>query len=250
MSLEERLRVIADLGVNAALVLPFNGGIASLTPEDFVREILVNALGAVEVVAGEDWRFGKDRTGDMDLLTALGDEMGLRAQKVRGVSYEGLSVSSTRIREALGKGDVDLVRRLLGRPHLIRGDVIHGEGRGQRLGFPTVNIPVGNVITPLRGVYAASFSCLGKAGPAAVNIGNRPTFGAGPTTVEAHLVGMEGDLYGKEIVLRFLARLRDELSFPDEASLRKQIKRDVEKAREVYRAHGRGGEGEHGREEN
>ncbi len=234
MSLEDRLRVIADLGVSAALVLPFNGGMASLTPEDFVREILVNALGVVEVVAGEGWRFGKDRTGDMDLLAALGDEMSFRVQKVRSVSCEGLAVSSTRIRETLGKGDVDLARRLLGRPHLIRSNVIHGEGRGQRLGFPTVNITAGDVITPSRGVYAASFSCQGKAGPAAVNIGNRPTFGPGPTAVEAHLVGMEGDLYGEEIIIRFLARLRDELSFPDEASLRKQIERDVEKTREIY----------------
>jgi len=234
MTLEERLRIIGTLGIDAALVLPFNGGLASLTPETFVREILIDVLGVAEVVAGEGWRFGKERSGDMDLLRALGNKMGFGVQKVPDLFSGGLSVSSTRIREALGRGDVDQARRLLGRPHLIRNRVVRGHGRGQKLGFPTVNIPSGEVITPSRGVYAASFTCRDSTGPAAVNIGSRPTFGSGPTTVEAHLVGMEGDLYGEEVAIRFLARLRDEISFPDVPSLLEQIARDVEKAKEIY----------------
>lgn len=234
MILEERLRIIAGLGIEAALVLPFNGGLASLTPEDFVREILLDVLGAAEVVAGENWRFGRGRAGNMGLLCKLGDRFGFRVQVVRDLSCEGLSISSSRIREALAKGDVELARRLLGRPHFIRNRVVRGEGRGRDLGFPTVNIPPGGVITPSRGVYAASFSCGQRSGPAAVNIGSRPTFGPGPETIEAHLVGMDKDLYGEEVVIRFLARLRDELSFSDVTSLREQIENDVRRAVEIY----------------
>jgi len=234
MTLDERLRIIGALGMDAALVLPFDGGLASLTPEAFVREVLVEILGVAEVVAGEDWRFGKGRAGDMDLLRVKGAEMDFGVQGVPDLFHEGLSVSSTRVRESIEKGDVDLARRLLGRPHLVRNRVVHGEGRGRGLGFPTVNIPSGGVITPSRGVYAASFSCRDMAGPAAVNIGSRPTFGGGPITIEAHLVGMDGDLYGEEIVIRFLSRLRDEISFPDIFSLQEQIARDVEKAKEIY----------------
>ncbi|NOY87552.1 MAG: riboflavin biosynthesis protein RibF [Deltaproteobacteria bacterium] len=234
MTLEDRLRIIAGLGVDEALVIPFDKNLASRSPEEFAREVLVKGLGAEQVVAGEGWRFGRDRSGDMDLLAELGSEMGFGVTKVPAYTYGGFPVSSTRIRGALNRGDVGLARNLLGRPHFIRGSVDRGEGRGLELGYPTVNLECGEVLLPSGGVYAAGFSCEGNIGPAAVNIGRRPTFGSGPTTFEAHLSGMEGDLYGKEITIFFLARLRDEHPFPDQETLKAQIGRDVERSKRSF----------------
>lgn len=234
MRIEDRLTLMERAGIQAALVLPFDTQLAVMEPEEFVDRVLVDALNSVEVVAGEGWRFGKDRAGDMDLLSTLGGERGIKVNGIPAQKLGGLPISSTRIREALARGEVDLAARLLGRPHFVRGIVEHGEGRGISLGYPTVNLSCNNSIVPSRGVYAAAFAHAGKVGPAGVNIGIRPTFGTGPDTVEAHLVGEIGDIYGEEVTLIFLARLRDELAFPDKGSLGDQIGRDIARAEEVF----------------
>ncbi len=234
MTVSDRLRIASDLGMNAALVLPFDRQIASMTPEQFVDEVLVDTLSVSAVVAGQGWRFGKDRAGDVDLLSALGRERGFSVYSVPSVFVEGLVVSSTRIRNTLSDGDVESAKDLLGRPHFVKGTVIEGQGRGQGLGYPTVNLDCGNVILPANGVYGAAFSFEGRSGPAAVNVGTRPTFGGGPLTVEAHLFEIDGKLYGSEITLLFLTRLRDEVAFKDEHSLRAQISEDVKSAVKVF----------------
>ncbi len=234
MNVADRLRIASGLGMNAALVLPFDRQIASMTPEQFVDEVLVDTLSVSAVVAGQGWRFGKDRAGDVDLLSALGRERGFSVYSVPSVSIEGLVVSSTRIRDALSDGDVEGAIDLLGRPHFVRGTVIEGQGRGQGLGFPTVNLDCDDVILPANGVYGAAFSFEGRSGPAAVNVGTRPTFGGGPLTVEAYLFEFEGKLYGSEVTLFFLSRLRDEVTFEDEHSLRTQISEDVKSAVEIF----------------
>ncbi len=235
MRIEDRLALMGRAGVQAALVLPFDTRMATMDPGQFVDQVLVQSLNATAVVAGEGWRFGKDRTGDMTLLSSYGAEKGFEVQAVPAQMSGGLPISSTRIREALGKGDVGLARTLLGRPHFVRGQVEHGEGRGKGLGYPTVNLTGNNVLYPSGGVYAAAFACGDQRGPAAVNIGTRPTFGSGTETVEAHLVGVDRSLYGREVYLVFLARLRDEMAFPDADSLREQIGRDVTRTAEIYR---------------
>ncbi|MFV1956178.1 MAG: bifunctional riboflavin kinase/FAD synthetase [bacterium] len=234
MTVADRLRIASGLGVNAALVLPFDRQTASMIPEQFVEEVLVNTLSVSAVVAGQGWRFGKDRAGDVDLLSALGRERGFCVYSVPSVFFKGLPVSSTRIRDTLSDGDVEGARNLLGRPHFVRGTVIEGQGRGRGLGYPTVNLDCGDVILPANGVYGAAFSFEGRSGPAAVNIGTRPTFGGGPLTVEAHLFEIDERLYDSEITLSFLARLRDEMTFEDEHSLREQISEDVKSAVKIF----------------
>lgn len=234
MKMEDRLALMARAGIQAALVLPFDRRLAGMEPAEFVDGVLINSLGITEVVAGEEWRFGKDRVGDMDSLSSMGRERGFSVTSVGAQMLEGSPVSSTRIRGALHEGDVGLAEKLLGRPHFARGTVERGEGRGRRLGFPTVNLACESVILPARGVYGAAFACDDRVGPAAVNIGSRPTFGSGTGTVEAHLVGVREDLYGRQVTIIFLTRLRDEIAFPDRGSLIEQIARDVERAEKTF----------------
>ena len=234
MTLEDRLGTIGDLGVDSALVLPFEDELASMPPETFVRKVLVGALKASAVVVGRGWRFGRDRAGDDVLLADLGRRYGYDVFPVPGVLHGGLPVSSTRIRESLARGDVVLARELLGRPHYLRGVVVEGRGTGRRLGFPTVNLASGEVMLPSRGVYAAGCRAGSWEGPAAVNIGVRPTFGNGVDLLEAHLLGFDGHLYGVTVTLAFQARLREELAFSSAAELSAQIRADVARVSEQY----------------
>jgi len=234
MTVADRLRIASGLGVSAALVLPFERQTASMTPEQFVDDILVDTLSVSAVVAGQGWRFGKDRAGDVDLLSALGREKGFSVYGVPSVFFEGLVVSSTRIRDTLSGGDVENAGDLLGRPHFVRGTVIEGQGRGRGLGYPTVNLDCGDVILPANGVYGAAFSFEGRSGPAAVNVGTRPTFGGGPPTVEAHLFEIDEKLYGSEITIFFLSRLRDEMTFENAHSLKEQISEDIKSAVKIF----------------
>ena len=234
MTLKDRLHFASQLGIKAALVLPFDRRMAALAAEEFVERVLVGALGVCAVVAGENWRFGKNRMGDIDQLARLGKKSGFAACGVPPVSRGDEPVSSTRIRDSLARGKVELARKLLGRPHFVRGKVVSGEGRGRDLGFPTVNLDCGGVVLPAKGVYSGAFTSEGVLGPCAVNVGTRPTFGSGQQTVEAHLIGVEGDYYGRQVTLSFLTRLRDEVSFEDEISLKNQISRDVGIAARIF----------------
>lgn len=236
MDVNDRLMLMEELGIEAALVLPFDDTLASLKPDQFVDRILSGCLGVSRVVAGTDWRFGQGRSGDVEMLEELGQNHGFSVIKVDPFVVEGKAVSSTRIREALSTGNVDLAARLLGRPHFVKGRVQSGEGKGREIGFPTVNLDCGKIMLPSGGVYSASYGHKGRSGAAAVNIGVRPTFGGSDSTVEAHLVGVDGDLYGADIRLNFLSRLRDEITFADVNSLSEQIARDVEETVRIYRA--------------
>lgn len=239
MELPDRLLLAARHGIDAALVLPFTPELAREPAEGFVRRLLAGVLGARGVAVGEGWRFGRGRAGDTRLLARLGDELGFTLEAVPSVAVKGSPVSSTRIREALAAGRVDEAALLLGRPHFLRGTVEHGHGRGRLLGFPTVNLH-GEVLVPPAGVYggACSPSDGGWLLPAAVFVGTRPTFGGGPKTVEAHLPGVERDLYGARLVLGFLSRIRGEAAFPDAASLSARIALDLPLARRAFEAAG------------
>ena len=218
-SLERRLELLRDLGVEATVLVEFTLDLARLEPEEFAKEVL-RPIGAEMVVAGEDFRFGRGRTGDLELLGRLGFET------VPVPILEG--VSSSRIRELVAEGDVEGAAQLLGRPVEVEGTVVTGDARGGTLGFPTANLNVRpELLVPANGIYAGSTG----EHRAAVSIGTNPHYGGRERRVEAHLLDFDGDLYGQRLVVQLWERLRDEAAFDSEADLIAQIGRDVEATR-------------------
>jgi riboflavin kinase/FMN adenylyltransferase len=223
MSLERRLELLAGLGVDAVLVVEFTLDVARLEPEAFADEFL-RPIGAETVVAGEDFRFGRARQGDVTVLESLG----FATRPVPLLE----NVSSTRIRELVRDGDVHGAAQLLGRPVEVEGIVVTGDARGGTLGFPTANLDVRpELLVPQNGIYA------GAAGEnrAAVSIGTNPHYGGSERRVEAFLLDFEGDLYGRRLIVELWERLRDEQSFESEQALIDQIARDVERTRAATR---------------
>jgi riboflavin kinase/FMN adenylyltransferase len=231
-TVEQKGELLAALGVDVFAVLPFTAALAERSAEDFVRRVLVQALGARRVVIGEDFRFGHRREGDVGRLRALGEEHGFGVEALAPVVHEGRPISSSRVREALARGEVAEARALLGRAFFLDGKVVAGERRGRTLGFPTANLDTPNETLPRVGVYAAR--CRVPSAdwiPAVVNIGRRPTFGGGGVSVEAHLIDHDADLYGADLRTEFVARLRDERRFDGPGELVAQIGEDVARAR-------------------
>lgn len=233
---EQKLELLASTGVDRTVVVPFDEARANETAEDFVREVLVDALGARLVVVGEDFHFGHGRKGNVALLREMGRQHGF---EVVGLGLEGAedgeAVSSTRIRALLAAGDVAGAAALLGRPHEVWGRVRHGDARGgSQLGFPTANVAVAaGTALPADGIYACWYRGPdGVRRAAAVSLGRRPTFyddrtEPAPRVLEAHLLDFDGDLYGQEARVAFVARLRDEERFDSPDALVEQIRRDV-----------------------
>jgi riboflavin kinase/FMN adenylyltransferase len=196
-------------------------------------------MGARVVVVGSSFRFGRGRSGDLATLRRFGEALGVQVHGLRPVIARGGPISSTRIREALSRGAVDAAKDFLGRRFFVDGVVVKGEGRGRRIGVPTANLDVVNETVPGGGVYACWCRVVGHPSPprpAAVNVGRRPTFGGGVTTVEAHVLDYEGDLYGRTLRLEFEERLREERTFPGAEALVAQIRSDIVEARRVLRA--------------
>jgi riboflavin kinase/FMN adenylyltransferase len=237
MTLEQKAEVLAALGVDRLAVLAFSPALARLTADQFVRDVLGTALGARVVAVGADFRFGHGRQGDASLLEELGARLGFGVLCLPPVMVGGTPVSSTRVREALEQGDAAAAAELLGRPHFVDGTVVKGEGRGRTIGFPTANLDPVNETLPGNGVYAAWAHVDHEATPrpAAVNVGRRPTFDGQATTVEAHLIGWSGDLYGRALRLAFVERLRPERRFEGVEALRAQIADDLVQARTLLR---------------
>jgi riboflavin kinase/FMN adenylyltransferase len=220
---ERRLELLEAEGVEDVLLLRFDGTLAALAPEEFAESVLRRA-GAETVAAGETFRFGRGRSGDLDLLERLGFD-------VRRVPLVE-SISSSHVRRLLETGDIAHAARLLGRPAEVEGTVAAGDGRGRALGFPTANLAVPEgLLVPADGVYAGA--ALGRR--AAVSIGTNPHYGGGPRRVEAHLLDFEGDLYGQRLVVELWERLRDQASFGSEAELVAAIDADVDRARDAPR---------------
>lgn len=223
MPLERRLELLADLGVAAALVVEFTLDVAGLEPQEFAEQCL-RRIGAETVVAGEDFRFGRARQGNLGLLESLG----FATRPVPLLE----DVSSTWIRELVRDGDIGAAARLLGRPAEVEGIVVTGDARGGTLGFPTANLDVRpELLVPRNGIYA------GAAGEsrAAVSIGTNPHYGGSERRVEAFLLDFSGDLYGQRLIVELWERLRDEQSFESEQALIDQIELDVERTRAATR---------------
>ena len=230
--LERKLELMAETGIDSALVLPFDRRLASMSPESFAREVLAGATGAGLIIVGADFRFGLGRAGDIDLLRELGPSLGFEVEPFEPVIVDGAPVSSTRLRRVIIEGDVAQARHLLGRPHDVSGVVVLGDRRGRTIGFPTANLGGLRALLPGKGVYACWATFGGARRMAAVNIGDRPTFGRG-RSVEAFLLDFSGDLYGRELQLSFVQRLRDDETFDSVEALVEQISLDVDETREV-----------------
>jgi len=240
---EHKLELLAETGIDATVLVPFDESRDHESPEDFVREVLLGCLGARVVVVGEDFHFGHQRRGNVELLRELGAVEGFEVEPVTLVPRSDSvaePVSSTAIRRALAGGDVDVAARLLGRDYEVRGKVVKGDQRGRLLGFPTANVEVPNQhCLPADGVYAGWYERPdGEVRPCAINLGRRPTFyeHADHSLLEAHLLDFSGDLYGERARVRFAAFLRSERKFDGIDALVAQLKHDVEAAREALEA--------------
>ena len=240
--LEQRLELLASTGIAATLVVPFDAERATESAEEFIQEVLVDCLRVRSVVVGEDFHFGKNRRGNVDLLRSLGEGAGFTVSGIDlvggdGQPTDGLKVSSTQIRRLLVEGEIEAATALLGRLHEVRGPVVHGDARGRTLGFPTANVAVPrSICLPADGIYAGWLERTdGSILPAAINLGRRPTFyEAQPySLLEAFVIDWSGDLYDEHVKVRFVKRLRPELKFDGIESLIVQMNHDVDEARSL-----------------
>ncbi len=229
----EKKEILAESGLDWAVFLTFTEALSRYEPRRFVEEILVGRLGVEELVIGYDHGFGRGREGDPETLQRIGRELGFTVDVVEPVAAGGGAVSSSRIRALVAEGSVDEARVCLGRPYSIRGIVVKGDGRGKGLGFPTANLSVGggDKLIPRQGIYAVRGVLRGGTHAGALHLGPRPTFKGSPPSIELHLIDFDADIYGEEVRVDFVRRLRGVEPFTTVDALVRQIRVDVEEAR-------------------
>ncbi|MBI3875249.1 MAG: bifunctional riboflavin kinase/FAD synthetase [Verrucomicrobia bacterium] len=234
-SLPQKLRVIASLGADTTLLIHFDKTFSEQTGEAFVRN-LARDLGHIHsICVGATFTFGYKRSGNVELLRALGSELKFTVHGMAAVSLDGDAVSSTRIRDAIRAGNLDAAGQMLGRAYSLAGNVVRGEQLGHKLGFPTANLDTSGLVLPPNGVYAVHAALGGREHRAVVNIGVRPTVAnTSRPQVEVHLLDFAADIYGRELELTFIEKLRDEQKFPGVEALKAQIARDIAAARELF----------------
>jgi riboflavin kinase/FMN adenylyltransferase len=232
-SLEEKIRLLDGLGIDAFILIPFSLEYARTTAEEFVRGILWERLRIRRILIGHDYTFGRGKEGNEAFLTETGHRLGFEVEVMNAFCVGDTVISSTKIREALLAGEVRFAATLLGRPYNLAGLVIHGNQRGVRLGFPTANIAPDKELVPARGVYAVRVLREGKRHDGILNIGFNPTFADGKRSVEVHIFDFYQDIYGASIEILFIERIRDEVRFESPEMLIAQIDRDIARAREI-----------------
>jgi riboflavin kinase/FMN adenylyltransferase len=245
MGLQDKLQALGELGLDAVLVMKYSLELASLTPEEFVGTVLVDSLHASHVVIGHDTRFGRGNSGDLNTMRELGEKFGFEVLVISEFGSEGFPLhddggtdrrcSSTWVREALNDGDVATAAAVLGRPHQMRGEVVHGAARGRVLGFPTANLSHdASGLIPADGIYAGWLVDQGGTRwPAAISVGSNPTFDGVSRQVEAHVIDRpeesadDFNLYGQTVVVEFVARLRGMVAYRGPEALVEQMRQDV-----------------------
>jgi riboflavin kinase/FMN adenylyltransferase len=222
------------MGIDVLLLINFNKEFANMLPDDFINDVLVGKLRVREIIVGTNYAFGKQKKGTIDLLRRRGEKYGFEVKAVRQVMVHGNIVSSSVIRSLLLRGSVLEALNYLGRAYSIEGKVIRGKGRGQNLlNIPTANITTPVEIAPKEGVYAVRIGLRGKIYDGVANIGRNPTFGNQEVSYEVHIFNFSGNLLGEDLRIYFVDRLRGERSFTDVSGLAKQIRSDIEHAREI-----------------
>jgi riboflavin kinase/FMN adenylyltransferase len=234
MRLREKFLVLQSSGIDYLYCPPFDRRLQTLAPEEFIEQLLVNTLSVRHLVVGDDFRFGQGRAGTFAHLEEGGRQHGFGVEQVGSVMVGGLRVSSTAIRNALASGDLATARQLLGRAYRMVGRVSGGQRLGRQLGFPTANIRLQRRVSPLSGIFAVRVHGVdGGARDAVASIGTRPTVAGVEPLLEVHVFDFEGDLYGRQIGVDFVARLRDEARFDDLEALRRQMELDAAEARRL-----------------
>lgn len=230
---EQKLKLIADCGIDATIVIPFSREFSQISAHSFIEDLLVGKIGMKAIVVGHDYRFGHGREGDTRLLKKLGVKFGFEVDTITAIKLNDEVVSSTAIRQLIVNGEVREANRLLGRPFEVSGTVIYGRMRGASLGFPTANLRLPALTSPRTGVYVIEADVAGHRFGGAANLGFNPTFGDTELSLEVHLFDFSRDIYGEPITVRFLERLRDEKRFAGPEELVEQIRKDVQTARKI-----------------
>jgi riboflavin kinase / FMN adenylyltransferase len=230
---QHKIALIRDLGVRHLLVINFDEQFAATEPEDFIRELVTHSKPLREICVGHEWSFGKGRRGDLNLLKKLGAQFGFAVIGIPPVKISGEVVSSTAIRQAVESGDLARAARMLGRQYAILGTVVSGDHVGKKIGFPTANLSAHSEQFPPNGVYFAQATLDGVVYPGVINLGYRPTVTRGKPerVLEIHLLDFDGDIYGKDVEVRFVRYLRPEQKFENVQALAQQIQLDVQQAR-------------------
>ncbi len=235
-TLEEKLKLIEALGIDAVILIEFTPDFAKTSAEQFVQSILWDRLHLEKLIIGHDTAFGNRKTGNETFLRSMGEKLGFDVEAIDAVQMDGVVVSSTSVRHALLEGDVRRALKLLGRPYNLAGTVVKGFRRGSEIGIPTANIESEKELIPALGVYAVIAEMEGARHPGVLNIGYSPTFGDNRLTVEVHLLDFpREELYGKFIDVLFIDRIRDEVKFESPKELVRQIERDIERAKELLK---------------
>ncbi len=239
-TLEERSELLADLGVDEMVVIPFDRDFSLLTSEEFVRDIVWEKIGVSEFVIGYDHHFGRNREGTIETVQNLGKELGFDSRVVSKQEVGNRTVSSTAVRKAIqNDGDMQLASSFLERKYILNGTVVHGDKRGKKIGYPTANVKPQNSkkIVPKRGVYAVWLRVDGKYHGGMMNIGIRPTFEGEQETLEVNIFDFDEDIYGKEVQIQFVDRIRDERTFDGIEQLIEQLKSDEKSSRKILKKH-------------
>ena len=233
--LREKLRYLAESGVDYVLCVRFDRRFAALTAQTFISDLLVERLGVQFLAVGDDFRFGAGRQGDFLLLQKAGAEFGFDITSTQTFCHGGVRISSTAVRQALAEDDLEQAENLLGHPFIISGRVVHGDELGRTIGFPTANLPLRRQVSPVKGVYAVEVMGLGdKPLPGVANIGTRPTVAGSRQQLEVHVLDVVMDLYGRHIDVVLRKKIRNEQRFASLDELKAQIARDELTAREFF----------------
>jgi riboflavin kinase/FMN adenylyltransferase len=228
-------RLIEDAGIDVLIIAPFTDEFRLVSPEAFVDKLLVKQLGIKGLVVGYDFKFGKGGKGNVEYLASRSIECGFFFESQGAVTLEGEKVGSNRIRKMIREGDVKKAAFHLGRPYMVEGLIVKGDGRGKTIGFPTINLKTDFPLIPSRGVYVSEVEIEGRKLAAVTNVGYNPTFDCQNQTIETYILDFSQDLYGQSITLYFLERLRDEIKFKSVDELKERIRKDVEVARKYFR---------------
>ena len=234
---DEKIKILEDSGVDGLILIPFDLEFSKITAESFVNDILWGKLHIRKIFIGHDYTFGKNKVGNKAFLADFGEKLGFEVETINAVKLGDEPISSTRLRYAILNGDVKLAARLLGRPYNVSGVVVPGKSRGSALGIPTANVKPDKELLPAHGVYAVIVDLEGNRHQGVLNIGFNPTFSDNELSIEVYLLDFTGNIYGEKLNVLFVDRLRDEVKFDNPGELVKQIKRDIDQARDILKSY-------------